>query len=138
MKFENFLTSRILNYKRYKNSVSSPIIKISIFSIVIAVAVINFSLSIGFGIQNEIKNNFKYISGDYYVNDYKNENFSSRFPINHNDIDSMLFDSENIGYVNKVVYTLGVIPFENNFKDIILKGLENKNLDLINTFVIDK
>ena len=50
----------------------------------------------------------------------------------------MLFDSENIGYVNKVVYTLGVIPFENNFKDIILKGLENKNLDLINTFVIDK
>ena len=71
--------NRILNYQRYKNSVSSPIIKISIISIVIAVTVINFSLSIGFGIQNEIKNNFKYISGDYYVSDYKNENFSTFF-----------------------------------------------------------
>ena len=55
MKFENFLTSRILNYQRYKNSVSSPIIKISIISIVIAVTVINFSLSIGFGIQMRLK-----------------------------------------------------------------------------------
>ena len=61
MKLENFLTSKILNYKRYKNTVSSPIIKISIFSIIIGVVVINFSLSIGFGIQNEIKNNFKYM-----------------------------------------------------------------------------
>ena len=138
MKFENFLTSRILNYKRYKNSVSSPIIKISIISIVIAVTVINFSLSIGFGIQNEIKNNFKYISGDYYVSDYRNENFSTFYPVKNGEIDSMLFKSENIAYVNKVTYTPGVIPIENNFKDIVFKGIENKNLDLINTFIKDE
>ncbi len=138
MKFENFLTSRILNYKRYKNSVTSPIIKISVFSIVIAVSVINFSLSIGFGIQNEIKNNFKYISGDYYISDYKNENFSTFFPINDKDIDSILFESDDIGYVNKVVYSPGIIPIENNFQDIVFKGVENKNLDLINIFTINK
>ena len=138
MKFENFLTSRILNYQRYKNSVSSPIIKISIISIVIAVTVINFSLSIGFGIQNEIKNNFKYISGDYYVSDYKNENFSTFFPINNDEIASELFISKNIEYVNKVTYTPGIIPIQSNFKDIVFKGIENKNLDLINTFITDK
>ena len=138
MKFENFLTSRILNYKRYKNSVTSPIIKISVFSIVIAVSVINFSLSIGFGIQNEIKNNFKYISGDYYISDYKNENFSTFFPINDKDIDSILFESDDIGYVNKVVYSPGIIPIENNFQDIVFKGVENKSLDLINIFTINK
>ena len=110
MKFENFLTSRILNYQRYKNSVSSPIIKISIISIVIAVTVINFSLSIGFGIQNEIKNNFKYISGDFYVSDYKNENFST-FPINNDEIDQVVY-IKNIVYVNKVTYTPGVVPVE--------------------------
>ena len=136
MKFENFLTSRILNYQRYKNSVSSPIIKISIISIVIAVTVINFSLSIGFGIQNEIKNNFKYISGDYYVSDYKNENFSTFFPINYDEIASELFISKKIEYVNKVTYTPGVIPIESNFKDIVFKGIENKNLDLINTCLL--
>jgi len=138
LKFENFLTSRILNYKRYKNSVTSPIIKISVFSIVIAVTVINFSLSIGFGIQNEIKNNFKYISGDYYISDYKNENFSTFFPINDKDIDSILFESDDIGYVNKVVYSPGIIPIENNFQDIVFKGVENKSLDLINIFTINK
>ena len=137
MKLENFLTSKILNYKRYKNTVSSPIIKISIFSIIIGVVVINFSLSIGFGIQNEIKNNFKYIAGNYYVTDYKNENFSTYFPIQANSIDSILFTQDNF-QVNKVVYTPGIIPVESNFKDIIFKGIENKNIDLLNNFTKNK
>ena len=53
-----------------------PATKISIFSIIIAVTVINFSVSIGFGIQNEIKNKFSLISGDFYVSNFKNENLS--------------------------------------------------------------
>jgi len=138
LKLENFLTSKIINYKRYKNSISSPIIKISIFSIIIAVTVINFSLSIGFGIQNDIKNNFRYISGDYYITDFKNESFSTYHSLDIEDIDSTLLNINDIIYVNKVLYTPGVIPIENNFKDIVLKGLENKNLDLINHFLLDK
>jgi len=137
LKLENFLTFKILNYRRYKNSVSSPIIKISIISIVIAITVINFSLSIGFGIQNEIKNNFKYISGDYYVTDYKNEVFSTFNPIKFNEIDSSFFHFDNFINVYKVIYTPGVIPIDTNFENIIFKGIENKNLDLLHTFIQD-
>lgn len=54
------------------------------------------------------------------------------------DIDSTLININDIVYVNKVLYIPGVIPIENNFKDIVLKGLENKNLDLINHFLLDK
>ena len=137
MRVENFLAFKILNYRRYKNSVSSPIIKISIISIVIAITVINFSLSIGFGVQNEIKNNFKYISGDYYVTDYKNEVFSTFNPIKFNDIDSSIFQLVDYRQVYKVIYTPGVIPLETNFENIVLKGVENKNLDLLHTFIQD-
>ena len=137
MKLENFLTFKILNYRRYKNSVSSPIIKISIISIVIAITVINFSLSIGFGIQNEIKNNFKYISGDYYVTDYKNEVFSTFNPIKFNEFDSSFFQLDSFVNVYKVIYTPGIIPLETNFENIIFKGIENKNLDLLQTFIQD-
>ena len=138
MKLENFLTFKILNYRRYKNSVSSPIIKISIISIVIAITVINFSLSIGFGIQNEIKNNFKYISGDYYVTDYKNEVFSTFNPIKFNEIDSSFFQLDSFVNVYKVIYTPGVIPLDTNFENIIFKGIQDKNLDLLHTFIQDK
>lgn len=137
MKLENFLTFKILNYRRYKNSVSSPIIKISIISIVIAITVINFSLSIGFGIQNEIKNNFKYISGDYNVTDYKNEVFSTFNPIKFNEIESSFFHLDSFLNVYKVIYTPGIIPLKTNFENIIFKGIENKNLDLLQTFIQD-
>ena len=136
MKFENFLASRILSYKRYKNSVSSPIIKISIFSIIIAVTVINFSVSIGFGIQNEIKNKFSLISGDFYISNYKNENFSTFYPIDLNEI-NLLRLKNNFDYVNKVIYNPGIIPIKNNFQEIVLKGLESSKIDFLNSFIKD-
>ena len=136
MKFENFLASRILSYKRYKNSVSSPIIKISIFSIIIAVTVINFSVSIGFGIQNEIKNKFSLISGDFYVSNFKNENFSTFYPIDLNEINFLKLKN-NFDYVNKVIYNPGIIPIKNDFQEVVFKGIESSNINFLNSFIKD-
>jgi len=136
LKFENFLASRILSYKRYKNSVSSPIIKISIFSIIIAVTVINFSVSIGFGIQNEIKNKFSLISGDFYVSNFKNENFSTFYPIDLNEINFLKLKN-NFDYVNKVIYNPGIIPIKNNFQEVVFKGIESSNINFLNSFIKD-
>ena len=135
MKFENFLASRILSYKRYKNSISSPIIKISVLSIIIAISVINFSVSIGFGIQNEIKNKFSLISGDFYITNFKNESFSTFHSINLDQIDFSIFENEKFNYINKVIYNPGIIPLENNFQDIIFKGIESSNKDFLNPFI---
>ena len=138
MKFENFLASRILSYKRYKNTISSPIIKISILSIIIAIIVINFSVSIGFGIQNEIRDKFITISGDYYISNFKNENFSTYHPIDLNNIDNQFFNSKNFSEINKVVYNPGIIPVNNTFLDIVFKGIDNNNFRSINQFVKNK
>ena len=138
MKFENFLASRILSYKRYKNTISSPIIKISILSIIIAIIVINFSVSIGFGIQNEIRDKFISISGDYYISNFKNESFSTYHPIDLNNIDNQFFNSKNFSEINKVVYNPGIIPVNNTFLDIVFKGIDNNSLKSINQFVKNK
>ena len=138
MKFENFLASRILSYKRYKNTISSPIIKISILSIIIAIIVINFSVSIGFGIQNEIRDKFITISGDYYISNFKNESFSTYHPIDLNNIDNQLFNSKNFSEINKVVYNPGIIPINNTFLDIVFKGIDNNGFSSINQFVKNK
>ena len=138
MKFENFLASRILSYKRYKNTISSPIIKISILSIIIAIIVINFSVSIGFGIQNEIRDKFITISGDYYISNFKNENFSTYHPIELKNIDNQFFNSKNFSEINKVVYNPGIIPVNNTFLDIVFKGIDNNSFRSINQFVKNK
>ena len=138
MKFENFLASRILRYKRYKNTISSPIIKISILSIIIAIIVINFSVSIGFGIQNEIRDKFISISGDYYISNFKNESFSTYHPIDLNNIDNQFFNSKNFSEINKVVYNPGIIPVNNTFLDIVFKGIDNNSFRSINQFVKNK
>ena len=138
MKFENFLASRILSYKRYKNTISSPIIKISILSIIIAIIVINFSVSIGFGIQNEIRNKFITISGDYYISNFKNESFSTYHPIDLNNIDNQFFSSKKFNKINKVVYNPGIIPVNNTFLDIVFKGIDNNGSSFINQFVKNK
>ena len=138
MKFENFLASRILSYKRYKNTISSPIIKISILSIIIAIIVINFSVSIGFGIQNEIRDKFISISGDYYISNFKNESFSTYHPIDLNNIDNQFFNSKNFSEINKVVYNPGIIPVNNTFLDIVFKGIDNNSFRSINQFLKNK
>ena len=138
MKFENFLASRILSYKRYKNTISSPIIKISILSIIIAIIVINFSVSIGFGIQNEIRDKFITISGDYYISNFKNESFSTYHPIDLNNIDNQFFDSKKFNKINKVAYNPGIIPVNNTFLDIVFKGIDNNGSSFINQFVKNK
>ena len=138
MKFENFLASRILSYKRYKNTISSPIIKISILSIIIAIIVINLSVSIGFGIQNEIRDKFITISGDYYISNFKNESFSTYHPIDLNNIDNQFFNSKNFSEINKVVYNPGIIPVNNTFLDIVFKGIDNNSFRSINQFVKNK
>ncbi len=138
MKFENFLASRILSYKRYKNTITSPIIKISILSIIITIIVINFSVSIGFGIQNEIRDKFTTFSGNYYISNFKNENFSTYYPIDLNKIDEQFFRSKILKNINQVVYNPGIIPVNNTFLDIVFKGIDNNGFNSVSQFLNNK
>lgn len=128
MKFESFLSSKIFTHKRYKKSISSPIIKISTLSISISIIVMIIAISTGFGIQNEIKSKFSNVFGDLsidrYDNDlYNSENYIESDAINVNSIKSM----ENLKSIDPVIYSPVISPNNNSFDDIILKGINEDN-----------
>ena len=75
MNFEYFIAKRIVSAKEYKNSVSSPIIKIAILSIVIGFVTMLISIASGVGLQNKIYEKVSAFNGDIIISNF-DTNFS--------------------------------------------------------------
>ena len=75
MIFEYFIAKRIVSAKEYKNSVSSPIIKIAILSIVIGFVTMLISIASGVGLQNKIYEKVSAFNGDIIISNF-DTNFS--------------------------------------------------------------
>ena len=127
MDFERFAASKILGYKRYKNSISSPIIKISIFSIVIGIVVMNISMSIGFGIQKNIKEKFSTNTGDLIITNYNNSLFETGESIDLDIINLFKLKNSTVKNLNKVAYNPVIFPRDNSFDYLVFKGYEDLN-----------
>ena len=125
MNFERFVASKILGYKRYKNSISSPIIKISILSIIVGIVLMNISMSIGFGIQKNINEKFSNNLGDLIITNYGNNLFETGNPIDLDTINLSNFQNPTIKGLNKVSYNPVVFPKDNSFEFLVFKGYEN-------------
>tara|TARA_B100000963_G_scaffold135063_1_gene117428 strand:- start:510 stop:1688 length:1179 start_codon:yes stop_codon:yes gene_type:complete len=125
LNFERFVASKILGYKRYKNSISSPIIKISILSIIVGIVVMNISMSIGFGIQKNINEKFSNNVGDLIITNYSNSLFETGDPIDLDTVNLSNFQNLNLKGLNKVSYNPVVFPKDNSFEFLVFKGYEN-------------
>ena len=125
MNFERFVASKILGYKRYKNSISSPIIKISILSIIVGIVVMNISMSIGFGIQKNINEKFSNNVGDLIITNYGNNLFETGEPIDMNTLNLSNFQTLNIKGLSKVSYNPVIFPKDNSFEFLVFKGSED-------------
>ena len=125
MNFERFVASKILGYKRYKNSISSPIIKISILSIIVGIVVMNISMSIGFGIQKNINEKFSNNVGDLIITNYGNNLFETGEPIDLNTLNLSNFQIPNIKGLSKVSYNPVIFPKDNSFEFLVFKGYED-------------
>ena len=125
MNFERFVASKILGYKRYKNSISSPIIKISILSIIVGIVVMNISMSIGFGIQKNINEKFSNNVGDLIITNYSNNLFETGEPIDLNTLNLSNFQIPNIKGLSKVSYNPVIFPKDNSFEFLVFKGSED-------------
>ena len=125
MNFERFVASKILGYKRYKNSISSPIIKISILSIIVGIVIMNISMSIGFGIQKNINEKFSNNVGDLIITNYGNNLFETGNPIDLDTLNLSNLQNQTIKGLNKVSYNPVVFPKDNSFEFLVFKGYEN-------------
>lgn len=126
MNYELFIAKRIIASKEHKNSVSSPIIKISILAIAIGIIVMLFSVATGVGLQKKIKEKISGFNGDIQISTYDTNN--SKITVSPVDKNQDFYpDFPAIPNVKKVqVYATkaGIIRTPDEFEGVILKGVD--------------
>ena len=136
LNYELFIAKRIISAKQHKNSVSSPIIKISILAIAIGMIVMLFSIATGVGLQKKIKEKISGFNGDVQIMTYDANN--SKITLNPVSLNQNFYpDFKEVPNVKKVqaFSTLaGIIRTSENFEGVILKGV---NADYDWTFFKD-
>lgn len=126
MNYELFIAKRIIASKKSKNSISSPIIKISILAIAIGIVVMLFSVATGVGLQKKIKEKISGFNGDIQISRFDANNSKVTVsPISKNQ--SFYPEFINVPNVKKVqvfATKAGIIRTPNEFEGIVLKGVD--------------
>lgn len=126
MNYELFIAKRIIASKHYKNSVSSPIINISILAIAIGIIVMLFSVATGVGLQKKIKEKISGFNGDIQISHYDANNSKVTVtPISRNQEFYPDFEGvPNVRQVQVFATKAGIIRTPNEFEGIVLKGVD--------------
>jgi len=136
LNYELFIAKRIISAKQHKNSVSSPIIKISILAIAIGMIVMLFSIATGTGLQKKIKEKISGFNGDVQIMTYDANN--SKITLNpvslHQNFYPDFNEVPNVKKVQAYATLAGIIRTSENFEGVILKGV---NADYDWTFFKD-
>ncbi len=140
MNFEYFIAKRIISAKEYKNSISSPIIKIAILSIVIGFITMLISIASGVGLQNKIYKKVSAFNGDIIISNF-DTNFSddSQNPISIIQEFYPIFNSvQGIKHIQATASKGGVIRTPTEFEGVVVKGVgKDYDWSYFNEFLID-
>ena len=125
MKISLFISKRIIGAKSYKNSVSSPIIKIGIIAITIGLVAMHIAIGTGVGFQNKIKDKISSFEGHLRVSTYESNATNATLE----GIDSQLITSnvetQDIAFINPVAYASTVFKTDEHFTGGLLKGIDS-------------
>ena len=126
MKFETYVASRFRKSYKYKNTVSSPIIKISVFSIIIGIVMMIISVSSSVGLQKTIETKISSFFGHISISNFENNtSFSSISPISLSLDFKKLHNNSEIIHVQNVAYKSGLIVNKNSFEGVVFKGISS-------------
>ena len=126
MKFETYVASRFRKSYTYKNTVSSPIIKISVFSIIIGIVMMIISVSSSVGLQKTIESKISSFFGHISISNFENNtSFSSISPISLSLDYKKLHNNSEIIHVQNVAYKSGLIVNKNSFEGVVFKGISS-------------
>jgi len=126
LNYELFIAKRIIASKEHKNSVSSPIIKISILAIAIGIIVMLFSVATGVGLQRKIKEKISGFNGDIQISHYdaNNSRVTVTPVLKHQDFYPDFKSVPNVKKVQVYATKAGIIRTPDEFEGIILKGVD--------------
>ncbi len=125
MNFEYFVVKRLVSTKKYKSSISAPIIKIAITAIAIGVVMMLVSFATGLGLQEKIRDKIAAFNGHITISSYDNNNSKvSLIPISKNqDFYPEFKTVSGIDHVQAVATKFAVIRTATDFEGVVVKGV---------------
>jgi lipoprotein-releasing system permease protein len=125
LNFEFFIAKRLISTKKYKSSISAPIIKIAIAAIAIGVIMMLVSFATGMGLQKKIREKIAAFNGHILIESYDNNSSQvSLMPISLNqDFYPEFKTVSGISHVQAVATKAGIIRTETDFEGVIVKGV---------------
>ncbi len=125
LNYELFIAKRIIAGKKYKNSISSPIIKIAITAIALGIAIMLIAVATGAGLQYKIRDKMAGFKGHVQIVNYDTNNSDiSTVPISKNQDFYPTFKNVN-GIKNIQVFANkgGLLRTKTDFEGIVFKGV---------------
>lgn len=125
MNFEYFIAKRLISSKKYKSSISAPIIKIAITAIAIGVIMMLVSFATGIGLQVKIREKIAAFNGHINIENYDNNSSQvSLVPVSLNqDFYPDFTTVSGVSHVQAVATKAGIIRTETDFEGVIMKGV---------------
>jgi len=125
LNYELFIAKRIIAGKKYKNSISSPIIKIAITAIALGIIIMLIAVATGAGLQYKIRDKMTGFKGHIQIVNYDNNNSEvSTTPIKKNqDFYPKFKNISGIKNVQVFANKGGILRTETDFEGIIFKGV---------------
>jgi lipoprotein-releasing system permease protein len=125
LNYELFIAKRIIAGKKYKNTISSPIIKIAITAIALGIIIMLIAVATGAGLQYKIRDKMAGFKGHIQIVNYDNNNSDvSTIPVEKNQ--DFYPEFQNISGIKNVQIFAnkgGILRTEDNFEGIIFKGV---------------
>lgn len=123
----------------YKSTVSSPIIKISVSSIVIGIVMMIISISSSVGLQNTIQTKVSSFFGHISISNFENNSsLSSLKPIKIDLEKEVLIKNSKISNIQYVAYKPGLIINKKSFEGVVFKGISsNFDWSVFSNYIID-
>jgi len=127
LNYELFIAKRIIAAKRYKSSISSPIIKIASIAIAIGIIIMMISIATGIGLQKKIREKIAGFNGHIQITNFDNNNSQITIePVPKKQNFYPNFTSVS-GIKNVQVYATksSIIRTATDFEGVIFKGVGN-------------
>ena len=125
MNYELFIAKRIIAGKKYKNSISSPIIKIAVTAIALGIVIMLIAVATGAGLQYKIRDKIAGFKGHIQIVNYDSNNSDvSTVSIKKNQPFYPKFKNiEGIKNIQVFANKGGILRTKTDFEGIIFKGV---------------
>ena len=125
MNYELFIAKRIIAGKKYKNSISSPIIKIAITAIALGIIIMLIAVATGAGLQYKIRDKMAGFKGHIQIVNYdaNNSDVSTTAIKKNQDFYPKFKNIEGIRNVQIFANKAGILRTKTDFEGIIFKGV---------------